>query len=87
MDDGSELVGAADLVLGDDGGFTLVDHKCLAGSLDDALKAAAGYGGQLCAYAETIEAATGKSVRTRVVHLVLQGAVVGIEAAHPTTAA
>jgi ATP-dependent helicase/nuclease subunit A len=78
LEGGSELVGAADLVLEDDGGLTLVDHKCLAGSLDDALRAAAGYGGQLAAYAEALEAATGKPVRERLVHLVLQGAIVAI---------
>ncbi len=77
---GSELVGAADLVLEDEAGLTLIDHKCLAGSLDDALKAAAGYGGQLGAYADALEAATGKPVRERLVHLVLQGAIVAIGA-------
>jgi hypothetical protein len=78
LEGGSELVGAADLVLEDEAGLTLVDHKCLAGSLDDALRAAAGYGGQLGAYAEALEAATGKPVRERIVHLVLQGAIVAI---------
>jgi ATP-dependent exoDNAse (exonuclease V) beta subunit len=78
LEGGSELAGAADLVLEDDAGFTLVDHKCLAGSLDDALRAAAGYGGQLGAYADALEAATGKPVRERFVHLVLQGVMVAV---------
>ena len=76
LDEGSELVGSTDLVLEDDDGFVLVDHKCLAGTLEEAVDTAAGYGGQLAAYADAIEAATGKRVRERVVHLVLQGAVV-----------
>ena len=80
LEGGSELVGAADLVLEDEAGFTLVDHKCVAGSLDDALRAAAGYGGQLGAYARAIEAATGKQVRGSFVHLVLQGVMVVVGA-------
>jgi len=76
LDDGSELVGSADLVLVDEGGITLVDHKCLAGSRDDALAAAAAYGGQLSAYARAIEAATGSTVRAQFIHLVLQGEIV-----------
>lgn len=45
--------------------FVLVDYKDLAGTLEEAITAAAGYGGQIAAYAEAIEAATRKRVRER----------------------
>jgi ATP-dependent helicase/nuclease subunit A len=72
-EDGSEVSGFADLVLATADGFVLVDHKCLGGSREGALKATAGYAAQLGAYAEAIEKATGNKVGERFVHLLLQG--------------
>ena len=54
-------------------GLILVDHKCLGGTHEEALATAAGYGGQLAAYAAALEAATGSIVHERWLHLVLQG--------------
>jgi ATP-dependent exoDNAse (exonuclease V) beta subunit len=75
---GTELIGYADLVLMDGESFGLVDHKCLCGSREEALAAAAGYAGQLGAYAEAIAKATGKRAAGCFVHLVAQGVVVAV---------
>ncbi len=73
LPDGSVLRGYADLVLETATGLILVDHKCLGGTHEEALATAAGYGGQLAAYAAALEAATGSIVHERWLHLVLQG--------------
>ena len=76
--DGSELRGFADLVLETRDALVLLDHKCLGGSLDEALVTAASYGAQLAAYSEALERATGRSVTSRWLHLPLQGVCVEI---------
>jgi ATP-dependent exoDNAse (exonuclease V) beta subunit len=75
---GTELIGYADLVLMGGESFVLVDHKCVGGSREEALAAAAGYAGQLGAYAEAIAKATGKRAAGCFVHLVTQGVVVAV---------
>ncbi len=64
--------GYADLVLETAGGLVLIDHKCLGGGSEAARTAAAGYGGQLTAYADALERATDRRVLERWLHLVLQ---------------
>ena len=77
---GTELIGYADMALMDADSFVLVDHKCLGGTLDEALGKAASYAGQIWAYAEAIAAATGKRAAGCVIHLVSQGIVVAVSA-------
>jgi len=78
-DEGTELAGFADLVLMDGARFVLIDHKCPVGTRDQALAAAAGYGGQLGTYVAAIAAATGKRQAGCFLHLVTQGLIVAIE--------
>jgi len=78
LPDGSELHGFADLVLETREGLVLIDHKCLGGSLAEALTAAASYGAQLAAYVEVLERATGRDVLGRWLHLPLQGVCVEV---------
>ncbi len=73
---GTELTGYADLVLMDEDGFVLVDHKCLSGTRDEALAACAEYAGQLAAYADVIAGATARRCGGCFIHLVTQGVVV-----------
>ncbi len=75
---GTELAGYADLVLVDGDDFVLVDHKCLGGTREEAQTEAAGYAGQLGAYAKAIAQATGKRAAGCFVHLVAQGTVVAL---------
>jgi ATP-dependent exoDNAse (exonuclease V) beta subunit len=78
QDDRTELVGYADMVVMTGESVALIDHKCLSGMREEALEAAAGYAGQLWAYAEAIAAATGKRAEGCFVHLVAQGIVVSV---------
>lgn len=64
---------AGDLVLETREGLVLIDHKCLGGTLTEALAAAASYGAQLQAYVDVLERATGRDVLGRWLHLPLQG--------------
>lgn len=75
---GTEFIGFTDMVLMDADSFALVDYKCVSGSRDEALQAAAGYAGQLWTYAEAIATATGKRAAGCFVHLVAQGLVVAV---------
>ncbi len=78
QDDGTELIGFADMVVMGEESFVLVDHKCLSGTREEALEAARGFAGQTWAYAEAIAAATGKRVGGCFVHLVAHGCVVEV---------
>ena len=73
QDNGTELVGDADLALEDGDAFVFVDHKCVGGTQDEALAACSGYAGQIRTYAGAIAAATGKRMAGCFVHLVAQG--------------
>lgn len=79
MPDGSEVRGYADLVLETRGGLVVLDHKCLNCGYDEALAAAAGYHGQLSAYAEMLTRALGRPVIGRWIHLVFQGVCVELQ--------
>ncbi len=76
--DGSQLRGIADLVLEDEAGFWLVDHKSFPGSEAEGVRRAKGYAGQLRAYADVLTAALGKPCRGLFIHLVVLGRVVQI---------
>jgi hypothetical protein len=71
LSDGSELHGFADLVLEVREGLVLIDHKCLGGTLTEAL----------AAYVGVLERATGRDVLGRWLHLPLQG--VCVEVCYP----
>ena len=73
QEDGSELVGYADLVLEVGDGFVLIDHKCLGGKRDEVIRGSAAYAGQVGAYAGAIARATGTDCRGAYLNLVLQG--------------
>ena len=76
--DGSELHGFADLVLETREGLVLIDHKCLGGTLTEAVAAAPSYGAQLAAYVDVLERATGRDVLGRWLHMPLQGVCVEV---------
>jgi ATP-dependent helicase/nuclease subunit A len=78
LSDGSELHGFADLVLETSEGLVLIDHKCLGGTLTEALAAAPSYGAQLAAYVEVLERATGRNVLGRWLHMPLQAVCVEV---------
>ena len=59
-------------------GLVLIDHKCLGGTLTEALAAAASYGAQLAAYVDVLERATGRDVLGRWLHMPLQGVCVEV---------
>jgi ATP-dependent exoDNAse (exonuclease V) beta subunit len=77
--DGSQIHGFADLVLELERGLVLIDHKCVAGDLPQALASAKSYGGQLRVYCGMLERATGKKVEAAWIHLALQGATVVLD--------
>ncbi len=78
LSDSSELHGFADLVLETREGLVLVDHKCLSGTLAEALTVAASYGAQLEAYVDVLQRATGRDVLGRWLHMPLQGVCVEV---------
>ena len=78
QEEGTELVGYADLVLIDGESVVVVDHKCVGGTREEALDASAGYARQVWTYAAAITRATGKHVEGCFVHLVAHGAVAAI---------
>lgn len=73
LSDGSLVLGVADLVLETRDGLVLVDHKTFPGGREQAVEAARGYAGQLGAYASACEAALGRPVGERWIHLGLSG--------------
>jgi ATP-dependent exoDNAse (exonuclease V) beta subunit len=75
QENGTELVGYADLVLEDSDAFVLVDHKCLGGTQDEALAACSGYAAQIGTYADAIAGATGKRTAGCFVHMVAHGVI------------
>lgn len=77
MEDGSVVRGTADLVLEGKEGVVIVDHKSFPGSLEQAVERAAGYAGQLGAYAGVIEAGGGAKCLATYIHLPLVGVAVG----------
>ena len=76
---GTVLSGRADLVLETAAGLVIVDHKSFPGSEDVALTRAAGYAGQLSAYAEAVSAALGRPVESMWIHLPILGKVIRVQ--------
>ncbi|MEY4374123.1 MAG: hypothetical protein RL760_289, partial [Candidatus Eisenbacteria bacterium] len=79
LPEGSEVHGYADLVLETRDGLVVIDHKCLNCTLDEALGHAAGYHGQLSAYADVLTRALGRPVIGRWIHLTFQGVCVELQ--------
>jgi ATP-dependent exoDNAse (exonuclease V) beta subunit len=73
---GTIIRGTADLVVEHAGGFVVIDHKSFPGSAEQAAVRAAGFTGQLTAYAAAVAAATSRPVTEGFVHLPVLGAVV-----------
>ena len=67
--------GIADLILETDAGYVVIDHKSFPGAEDKQEEKAAGFAGQLRAYAATIQEATGKDVLGVYVHMPVVGRV------------
>ena len=57
----------------------IIDHKSFPGSEDVALTRAAGYAGQLSAYAEAVSAALGRPVESMWIHLPILGKVIRVQ--------
>jgi ATP-dependent helicase/nuclease subunit A len=73
---GSIVRGSADLVLELPEGFVVIDHKSFPGTVEQAFDRAAGYAGQVRAYADAIKAATHRAVIDTFIHLPVSGIVV-----------
>ncbi len=73
--DGTLIAGTADLVLETADGFVVIDHKTFAGDESKAEERAAGYAGQLRAYADAIRTATGRPVLATAIHFPVLGLV------------
>jgi ATP-dependent helicase/nuclease subunit A len=78
---GTVVRGTADLVLEAGAGLVLIDHKSFPGTREQAVARAAAFGGQLAAYAAALEAATGKPVAGRFIHLPVSGLIVPVRGA------
>ena len=79
--DGSVVSGTADLVLETDSEVIVIDHKSYPGGREEATERAAGYAGQLAAYADAMVAATGKRCEESWVHLPVSGLMVRVQRA------
>jgi hypothetical protein len=75
---GTIVRGTADLVIEHADGFAVIDHKSFPGSAEQAALRAAGFAGQLAAYAAAVAAATGRPVTECFVHLPVLAAVVPV---------
>lgn len=78
---GTLLIGRADLLIEVEDGYVLVDHKSYPGTLHEAHLRAVEHAGQLIAYRDAIQAATGKTVLGCFIHLPIGAAIVEIVAA------
>ena len=79
LENGSMLRGQVDLVLELEGGIVVIDHKTYPGDRDAAKIQAAGYAGQLAAYADAVALATTKPAVARYIHLPVLGQVLELE--------
>ena len=73
---GTIVRGTADLVIEHGSGFAIVDHKSFPGTVEQAVRRAAGYAGQLAAYAAAVAAAREQPVTGSFVHLPVLGLIV-----------
>jgi ATP-dependent helicase/nuclease subunit A len=72
------ISGRIDLLLQDEEGFAVIDHKSFPGSRDQWEPYALGYGPQLALYAEAVSAATGTPCDRLFIHLPLVGSLLRI---------
>ena len=73
---GTVVTGVADLVLAEDAGYAVIDHKTFPGASEAAAERALGYSGQLAAYAAAIRAATGAAITSTWIHFPVRGRLV-----------
>jgi ATP-dependent exoDNAse (exonuclease V) beta subunit len=81
--DGTIVSGFIDLLLETPEGFVIIDHKSFPGSVADAKKKAASFGGQLGLYAKAVQEATGKKIDGGYIHLPISGMMLLVQ--HVTT--
>lgn len=72
------LVGTADMLLETPAGWIVIDHKTFPGPQAQWPQEAADYAGQLRAYSDAVQQATGKSVAALYLHFVVGGGVVQV---------
>lgn len=77
--DGSVTRGSADCTVESGEGFAVIDHKSFPGAEDESAERAAGFAGQLSAYAECIGKATGKKHLGSFIHFPISGLIVEIQ--------
>jgi ATP-dependent exoDNAse (exonuclease V) beta subunit len=76
---GSGIRGTCDLALETTDGWVVIDHKSFSGRREECAEKASGYAPQLFAYADAIEAATGKKVFGCYIHMPLMGMVLEVK--------
>jgi ATP-dependent exoDNAse (exonuclease V) beta subunit len=77
--EGTAISGTADLVLGTDEGWIVIDHKSFPGTKEEATTRVAKYGGQLAAYADALAHATELPVLSTWIHLPIVGLMVEVQ--------
>jgi ATP-dependent exoDNAse (exonuclease V) beta subunit len=70
------LTGNVDMILDTEEGWVVIDHKIFPGGKEDLRSEAAAYGGQLSAYSDILEKATGKKPVACLIHFIIAGAIV-----------
>ncbi len=75
---GTIVRGTSDLVLEHRDAYVVIDHKSFPGTSAQAIERAAGFAGQLRAYAAAVAAATGKPVVACFLHLPVSGIVLPV---------
>jgi ATP-dependent exoDNAse (exonuclease V) beta subunit len=78
-DVGTTTRGAIDVLVETAAGYVIVDHKVLFGDVSRARRDAAGYAGQLQAYANAIVRLTGRPVLSTWIHLPLHGLLLEVQ--------
>jgi ATP-dependent helicase/nuclease subunit A len=76
--DGTIIRGFIDLALELSDGFVVIDHKSFHGSFDEVADKAASFGGQLWSYGEAIKRATGKIIKSHLIHFPVMGIMVEV---------
>ena len=77
-DEGQMVSGWIDLLVETEEGFILIDHKASPRARSDWEEIALGYSGQLGAYSEGIQRATGKLVVSQWIHFAVTGGLVEV---------
>ena len=73
---GTLIEGTADLVLETNEGLVIIDHKTFPGNKDQCRRKALEFAGQLDAYVNALETATGKDVIGKYIYFPISGYVV-----------